>query len=58
MGIALSLYNSEEDADLIIQNMIIDSDSVIRYGATYGIGLAYCGTGNNKAIQQYIFNIK
>lgn len=51
IGLALMAYKQEEQADATLEEMRSDRDSVIRYGATYGLALAYCGTGSNKAIR-------
>lgn len=54
-GIALCLalinYGQEENADATIEEMRGDRDPIIRYGAMYGLALAYCGTGSNKAVR-------
>lgn len=51
MGIALTNYGQEENADYIIDEMRKDRDPLMRYGAQYALSLAYCGTGSNKAIR-------
>jgi 26S proteasome regulatory subunit N2 len=54
-GIAICLalvnFGQEENADATIDEMRGDRDPIIRYGAMYGLALAYCGTGSNKAIR-------
>ena len=54
MGIALIVYGKEEEADVIIEQLIGDKDPILRYGAMYAIGLAYACTGNNAAIQRLL----
>ena len=54
MGIALIVYGKEEEADVIIEQLITDKDPILRYGAMYAIGLAYACTGNNAAIQRLL----
>lgn len=49
--LALVNYGQEENADATIEEMRGDRDPIIRYGAMYGLALAYCGTGSNKAIR-------
>jgi len=51
MCLALVNFGQEENADATIDEMRGDRDPVIRYGAMYGLALAYCGTGSNKAIR-------
>jgi len=51
MCLALVNYGQEENADATIEEMRGDRDPIIRYGAMYGLALAYCGTGSNKAIR-------
>jgi 26S proteasome regulatory subunit N2 len=51
MGIALTNYGQEENADYVIDEMRKDRDPLMRYGAQYALSLAYCGTGSNKAIR-------
>lgn len=54
-GIAICLalinFGQEENADATIEEMRGDRDPIIRYGAMYGLALAYCGTGSNKAVR-------
>jgi len=54
VGIALSMYGREEEADNLIDRLIADKDPVLRYGAMYTLGLAYCGTSNNSAIRKLL----
>nr|XP_043631876.1 26S proteasome non-ATPase regulatory subunit 1 homolog A-like [Erigeron canadensis] len=50
LGIALTVYGREEEADTLIEQMTRDQDPILRYGGMYALGLAYSGTANNKAI--------
>ncbi|KDP39377.1 hypothetical protein JCGZ_01134 [Jatropha curcas] len=54
LGIALTVYGREEEADTLIEQMIRDQDPILRYGGMYALALAYRGTANNKAIRQLL----
>lgn len=54
MGLALIMYGREEEADTTIEQLLLDKDPILRYGAMYTIGLAYAGTANNTAIQRLL----
>ncbi|KAL8121120.1 hypothetical protein AgCh_018039 [Apium graveolens] len=54
LGIALTVYGREEEADALIEQMTRDQDPIIRYGGMYALALAYSGTANNKAIRQLL----
>ncbi|MBA0854773.1 hypothetical protein Goshw_004782 [Gossypium schwendimanii] len=54
LGIALTVYGREEEADTLIEQMTRDQDPIIRYGGMYALALAYRGTANNRAIRQLL----
>ncbi|XP_047319319.1 26S proteasome non-ATPase regulatory subunit 1 homolog A-like [Impatiens glandulifera] len=54
LGIALTVYGREEDADTLIEQMTGDQDPILRYGGIYALAMAYSGTANNKAIRQLL----
>lgn len=54
MGIALMMYEREEEADAVIEQLIRDKDPLIRYGGIYAIAMAYVGTANNGAIRRLL----
>lgn len=54
LGIALTVYGREEEADALVEQMTRDQDPILRYGGMYALGLAYRGTSNNKAIRQLL----
>jgi len=54
IGLSLVLFGQEEAADDVINQMVNDSDSIIRYGGMFGIGMAYCGTSQNGAVKQLL----
>lgn len=54
IGIALIMYGRHEGADVLIEQLLLDKDPILRYGAMYTIGLAYCGTASNNAIKQLL----
>ncbi|KAL0489982.1 26S proteasome subunit Rpn2 [Acrasis kona] len=54
MGLALTMYGREEEANPLIDKLVADKDPILRYGAMYMIGLAYCGTSNNFAIRKLL----
>ncbi|RKP08547.1 armadillo-type protein [Thamnocephalis sphaerospora] len=54
VGVALMMFGKEEEADALIEQLKGDKDTILRYGAVYTIAMAYCGTGNNKAIRQLL----
>ena len=54
IGLAAIQYGREEKADTMIEAMTLDQDAILRYGGMFAIGLAYCGTGDNSAIQKLL----
>lgn len=54
IGLAAIQYGREEKADTMIEAMTLDQDAILRYGGMFTIGLAYCGTGDNSAIQKLL----
>lgn len=54
LGIALTVYGREEEADTLIEQLTRDQDPILRYGGMYALALAYRGTANNKAIHQLL----
>lgn len=51
LGISLVMYSRMEEADALIEDLIRDKDPNLRICGMYTIAMAYCGTGNNKAIK-------
>jgi len=54
VGLGLIMYEKEEIADPLIDQLGTSKDSILRYGAMFTIGLAYAGTGNNSAIKKLL----
>ena len=54
MGIALITYGQEEQADVIIEQLVTDKDALLRYGGMWSLAMAYACTSNNKAIQRLL----
>jgi len=54
VGLALVMYGREEQADALIEQLTSDKDAILRYGAMFTLGLAYCGTANNSAISRLL----
>ncbi|CAI5744626.1 unnamed protein product [Peronospora destructor] len=54
MGIALMMYEHEEQADALIEQLTRDKDPLIRYGGMYTVAMAYAGTANNSAIRRLL----
>lgn len=54
IGMALTQYGIEEEADELIDALTADKDPILRYGGMYAIGLAYAGTSNNAAIRKLL----
>ncbi|POM73819.1 26S proteasome non-ATPase regulatory subunit [Phytophthora palmivora] len=54
MGIALMMYEREEQADTLIEQLTRDKDPLIRYGGMYTVAMAYAGTANNTAIRRLL----
>ncbi|CAB4012611.1 26S proteasome non-ATPase regulatory subunit 1-like [Paramuricea clavata] len=54
LGISLVMYSRMEEADALIDDLFRDKDPNLRICGMYTIAMAYCGTGNNKAIKQLL----
>ncbi|XP_062521379.1 26S proteasome non-ATPase regulatory subunit 1-like [Corticium candelabrum] len=54
VGIALTMYGRLEEADTLIEVLSSDKDPLLRRSGMYTIGMAYCGSGNNKALKQLL----
>eukprot|EP01125_Pyxidicula_operculata_P007230 TRINITY_DN2459_c0_g1_i1.p1 TRINITY_DN2459_c0_g1~~TRINITY_DN2459_c0_g1_i1.p1 ORF type:complete len:930 (-),score=94.57 TRINITY_DN2459_c0_g1_i1:58-2847(-) len=54
LALALMVFGLEEQSDSLVETLSSDKDPLLRYGAQFAIGLAYCGTGNNNAIQKLL----
>lgn len=54
IGISLVMFSLLEDADTLIETLYQDKDPLLRRSAMHTIAMAYCGTGNNKAIRKLL----
>jgi 26S proteasome regulatory subunit N2 len=54
MSLALIMYETQEAADSLIEQLSREKDPILRYGAMFTIGLAYAGTGNTSALKKLI----
>ncbi|CAI5757042.1 unnamed protein product [Candida verbasci] len=54
IGIALLNYAQEEKANIIIDKLMSQESSILRYGGAFTIALAYAGTANNSAIKKLL----
>mmetsp|Transcript_3886 Transcript_3886/g.11039 ORF Transcript_3886/g.11039 Transcript_3886/m.11039 type:complete len:757 (-) Transcript_3886:107-2377(-) len=54
LALAMTMFRREEEAESLINQMILDKDPVIRYGACFCIALAYVGTSQNAAIKRLL----
>lgn len=54
VGMALICFGKENKADVYIKKMLDHKNSILRYGACFTIGLAYCGTSNRSAIKKLL----
>ncbi|KAI3846873.1 hypothetical protein MKX03_008466, partial [Papaver bracteatum] len=54
LGISLTVYGREEEADTLIEKMTRDQDPILRYGGMHELAMAYRETTNNKAIRQLL----
>jgi len=54
VGLALTAYGREEEAEPLVEQMLRDSDPIIRYGGCLAVAAAHVGTGNNSAIRRLL----
>ena len=54
IALALIVYNAGEAADTLIEQLCREKDPIMRYGAMYCIGMAYCGSGNTNMLKKLI----
>ncbi|XP_014666244.1 PREDICTED: 26S proteasome non-ATPase regulatory subunit 1-like [Priapulus caudatus] len=54
VGIALVMYGMLEEADPLIESLARDKDPILRRSGMYTVAMAYCGSGNNKAIRRLL----
>lgn len=48
------MYARMEEADALIESLMQDKDHNLRMSGMYTVAMAYCGTGNNKAIKRLL----
>ena len=48
------MYARMEEADALIESLMQDKDPNLRQSGMYTVAMAYCGTGNNKAIKRLL----
>uniref|UniRef100_UPI00358F1252 26S proteasome non-ATPase regulatory subunit 1 n=1 Tax=Myxine glutinosa TaxID=7769 RepID=UPI00358F1252 len=54
VGIAMIMYGRMEEADPLIDSLCRDKDPILRRSGMYTVAMAYCGSGNNKAIRRLL----
>ena len=48
------MYARMEEADALIESLMQDKDPNLRQSGMYTVAMAYCGTGNNRAIKRLL----
>jgi 26S proteasome regulatory subunit N2 len=54
LGLALTAYGREEEAEPLVEQMVRDADPIIRYGGCLAVAAAHVATGNNAAIRRLL----
>ena len=54
VGIALVMYGRMEDAETLIEDLCRDKDPLLRRSGMFTVAMAYCGSGDNKAIRRLL----
>jgi 26S proteasome regulatory subunit N2 len=54
IAIAVIVCKREDEADGTINQMVNDSNSFIRYGGMFAMGMAYCGTSTNSIVKKLL----
>lgn len=54
IGISMTMFARLEEADKLIETLCNDKDPLLRRSGMHTIAMAYCGTGNNKAIRKLL----
>lgn len=54
LSLSLIMYEKEEAADGLIEQLCHSKDSILRYGGMFTIGMAYAGTANNGSIKKLL----
>ncbi|KAJ1970972.1 proteasome regulatory particle base subunit, partial [Dimargaris verticillata] len=54
VGMSFIMYERQDEADALISQLCEDKDPILRYGGMHTIAMAYCGTGNNQAIERLL----
>jgi len=54
VGISLTMFGRLEEADALIDTLCNDKDALLRRSGMHTIAMAYCGSGNNKAIRRLL----
>jgi 26S proteasome regulatory subunit N2 len=54
VALALIMFRREEEAETLIQQMLMDKDAILRYGGCFCIALAYVGTSQSVAIRKLL----
>lgn len=54
IGIGLMMFGCMEQADEMIATLESNKDALLRRAAMHAIAMAYCGSGNNKAISKLL----
>ncbi|KRT82499.1 HEAT domain-containing protein [Oryctes borbonicus] len=54
VGISFTMYGRLEEADQLINQLLDSKNPLFRRAGAYTIAMAYCGTGQNKAIRKLL----
>lgn len=54
IGIALIVFGTMDDSESLIETLCSNKEPMIRLSGMLTIGMAYCGTGNNKAVAKLL----
>eukprot|EP00397_Hematodinium_sp_SG-2012_P009083 GEMP01009157.1.p1 GENE.GEMP01009157.1~~GEMP01009157.1.p1 ORF type:complete len:1088 (+),score=230.50 GEMP01009157.1:69-3266(+) len=54
IALAMMMFRREEEAETLIQELLLDKDPILRYGACFTIAMAYCGTAENSAVRRLL----
>ena len=54
VGISFLMYGRLEQADALIDQLLDSKNPIFRRSGAYTLGMAYCGTGHNKAIRKLL----